>query len=107
MAGNSEKTAGKRGRPFEKGKSGNPSGRPKRTAEEQDALACIRSLAPAAAETIRQLMLDKEGSPSSRIKCAEIVLERTYGKPDVSVNLSTGDFSALDEAFAAMDGDAE
>lgn len=49
-----KKTAGKRGRPFEKGKSGNPSGRPKRTAEEQDALAAIRSLAPAAAETIRQ-----------------------------------------------------
>lgn len=107
MAGNSEKTVKKRGRPFEKGQSGNPSGRPKRTPEEQDALATIRTLAPEAVETLRQIMQDKKSPPSARIKCADIVLERTYGKPDVSVNVSTGDFSALDEAFAAMDGDAK
>ena len=81
MAANSEKTARGRGRPFEKGKSGNPNGRPKQTQEEKDALAMIRELAPTAAEKLKEILLDKGTKHETALKAIEIVLERTYGKP--------------------------
>lgn len=80
MAANSEKTVRGRGRPFEKGKSGNPKGRPKQTQEEKDALAMIRSLAPEAAERLRDILHDPKVRADTLLRAIEIVLERTYGK---------------------------
>jgi len=80
MAGNSIKSARGPGRPFQKGQSGNPKGRPKQTQEQKDALAMIRSLCPEAAERLKEIICDPNVSVSNQLKAIEIVFERTYGK---------------------------
>jgi len=80
MAANSEKTARGRGRPFQKGQSGNPKGRPKQTQEQKDALAMIRTLAPEAAERLREIIRDPNVKVDAQLRAIEIVLDRTYGK---------------------------
>ena len=106
MAENSEITARKSsGRPFQKGVSGNPGGRPKRTKAQTDALAAIRSLAPEAVKKMKQLMDDPDTPQSVIVKICETILDRTYGKAEASIRISTQDFSALDEAFNAIRDD--
>lgn len=104
MAANSQGTARKRGagKRFKPGQSGNPSGRPKQTEEQRDALQMIRSLAPRAADTLVELLDDPKASPAVRLQCVQVILERTYGKPDAHIELTQPDFTALHEAFAAM-----
>lgn len=80
MAANSEGRGRGMGRPFEKGKSGNPKGRPKQTQEQKDALAMIRSLAPEAVQRLKDILHDPKCKPDLLLKAIEIVLERTYGK---------------------------
>ena len=80
MAGNSGKTVKSRGRPFEKGKSGNPNGRPKQTQDQRDALAMIRSLAPEAVERLTEIIRDPSVRVDARLRAIEIILERTYGR---------------------------
>lgn len=79
MAANSGKTA--RGRPFQKGQSGNPSGRPKQTQEQKDALAMIKELAPVAVEWLREVLTSEKTKPEIRLRAIEMVLDRAYGKP--------------------------
>ena len=91
MAANSEKTAKKpRGKPFEPGKSGNPNGRPKLTERQQDALEAIRALAPSAPGVLSQILNDASASPAVRLKAVEMILDRTYGKPDMAVKFEDG-----------------
>ena len=70
--GNREKT----GR-FSKGKSGNPSGRPATPKSVKDMLK-------AATKEAAQLLIDTVGNPEAkldmRIRCAETILDRVYGK---------------------------
>lgn len=81
MAGNSSGTAKKpRGRPFAPGQSGNPSGRPKNSKEQQDALTAIRDLAPNAAQVLKQLMTSADTPPAVKLRAVTEVLDRTYGK---------------------------
>lgn len=80
MAANSEKSARGRGRPFEKGKSGNPKGRPKQTQEQKDALKMIRDLAPEAAERLRDIILDPGTKTNDLLRAIEIVFDRAFGK---------------------------
>lgn len=102
MAANSEKTARGKGRPFQKGQSGNPNGRPKLKQEERDALVMIRSLAPEAADTLRSIIHSEDAPAQARIRAAEIILDRTYGKPEAKLNVLSVDYTALDEAFEAL-----
>lgn len=81
FAGNSAKSAkakGKpRGRPFEKGISGNPSGRPKVLAEVQE---LAREHTPAALGAL--LKIAKNGkSEGARVSAAQALLDRAWGKP--------------------------
>ena len=87
---------------FKPGKSGNPSGRPKQTAEQKDALDLIRTLAPKAAEELERLLNDPGCPVNMKIRAIEIVLERTYGKPDAHIEITRPDFAALQDAFAAL-----
>lgn len=84
MAANSEQTAKTakkpRGRPFAKGQSGNPNGRPTTSPEQKDALRAIRDLAPNAAMVLQQLMTDAQTPPAVRLRAVTEVLDRTYGK---------------------------
>ena len=74
---------------FVKGQSGNPSGKRKATEEEVDALEEIRKLAPGVAEKMKE-MLDAPRVPAiAKVRILEIILERTYGKPETALKLTT------------------
>lgn len=81
MAANSGGTEKKKrgpGRPFEKGKSGNPNGRPKMPEETKEIL---KAAAPEAAALLVELMRDETQPAKIRKGCAESLLDRVYGKP--------------------------
>lgn len=94
MPGNRTKT----GR-FKPGSSGNPEGRPKHTPEQRDALEAVKSLAPDAVETMACMLKAKDTPPSLKVRIAEIVLDRTYGKPkqntDVALSHYGEDFTIV------------
>ena len=83
MAANSTKSAQRGpGRPFVKGQSGNPKGRPKQTQEQKDAHAMIRKLAPQAVERLREILEDPRVKTSDLLRAIEIVFDRAFGKED-------------------------
>lgn len=65
---------------FEKGKSGNPSGRPKEDAEVKE---LARSHGKAAIEKLAELM--ECGNPRTEVAAATAILDRAYGKPAQTV----------------------
>jgi uncharacterized protein DUF5681 len=71
----------RRGRPFAKGQSGNPGGRPKMPEELKDAM---RGLADKAVEVLREAM--KCDDPRVRVMAATAALDRGYGRPAQTVN---------------------
>lgn len=83
MPQNREKT----GR-FKPGSSGNPGGRPKHTPEQRDALEAVKSLAPEAVETMARLLRAKDTPSALKVRIAEIVLDRAYGKPKQSADVN-------------------
>ena len=66
-----------RGRPFEKGKSGNPGGRPRGIGELRE---LARGQAPDAIKELGRLAL-KARSEAARIAAIRELLDRGYGKP--------------------------
>ena len=87
---------------FLPGKSPNPGGRPKQTEEEKDALAEIRKLAPGVAERMTQ-MLDNPRVPAiAKVRILEIILERTYGKPETAIRLN-GEAQSAEAARARLE----
>ena len=72
---------------FLPGSSGNPSGRQKQTWEEREALEEVKKLAPGVAGRMTAL-LDDENTPANvKVRIMEIILERTYGKPEAAIKL--------------------
>lgn len=69
---------------FAPGESGNPSGRPKQTQEQADAMEQIKALAPEAVAEMRRLLLAEETPSALKVRIAEAVLDRVYGKPQQS-----------------------
>lgn len=65
---------------FKKGQTGNPGGRPKRTAEELDLIAACKEKTPAALAVIESVMLEGENE-RNRLAAAQYVIDRGYGKP--------------------------
>ena len=62
---------------FQPGQSGNPGGKPRSLYDIQ---AAARKKSPEAFKTIIKVMEDEKTAPSLKVKCAEIVLERAFGK---------------------------
>lgn len=87
-----------RGKPFEKGKSGNPGGRPKRTPEEVSLIEACRAKTAEALDTILELM---EGSNNDRVRlaAAQYVIERGWGKAPERIELiaATVDLTGPDD----------
>ena len=87
LAANSKKAP--RGKSFEVGKSGNPTGRPKMTKEEFELVAACKAKTPAALGVIEKIMLEGE-SEKTRLTAAIAIIERAYGKPkqEQDINLA-------------------
>lgn len=83
MAENSTKT----GRPFPKGVSGNPGGRPK-IPEPFKELVTKHSIP--ALESIIAIMEDPNSKAAEVFMCAKLILEYANGKPTDNMNLTHG-----------------
>lgn len=69
---------------FVKGKTGNPGGRPKRTAEELQRWKAASEKNLAILENIR----DNSCKDTDRLRAIEIIEERTYGRPVQAIEAS-------------------
>lgn len=102
-AANSERTAKRlppKGKPFAKGQSGNPSGRPKIIAEIRD---LARTHTDLAINTLAEIcaVADKD---SARVSAAVALLDRGWGKPIQAI--SGPDGGAIPLEIAGLDDDA-
>jgi hypothetical protein len=66
------------GKPFKKGRSGNPGGRPKVVAEVKE---LARAHTGEAIETLVSIMTNPKSAPAARVSAANALLDRGYGKP--------------------------
>lgn len=69
--------------PFEKGKSGNPGGRPK---EDNPVKVLAKKYSTEAIETIHNIMNDVEVAAKVRLQAANTILDRAWGRPQQSVS---------------------
>jgi hypothetical protein len=66
------------GKPFKKGQSGNPGGRPKVVAEVKE---LAREHTAEAIHTLVSIMSHPKAAPAARVSAANALLDRGYGKP--------------------------
>src|SRR5215475_5214002 len=75
-----------KGRPFQKGVSGNPGGRPR---QDPEVRALCEKFTPAAIATLAEIMGNKKAQPSARVAAAMAILKKTL--PDLASIEHTGD----------------
>ena len=68
------------GKPFAKGLSGNPGGRPKRTEAELDLIAACKAKTPDALATLVRIMETGE-KERDQLTAAMTIIESAWGKP--------------------------
>jgi hypothetical protein len=99
---------------FEKGRSGNPGGRPKAVASLQ---AAAREYAAMALRTLAEIA-EKGAKEASRVAAATALLDRGFGRPTQSIEvevllnkrlseLSSEELAALETRLKAIDEEGE
>lgn len=85
------------GRQFEKGKSGNPSGRPP---EPKHVKELARAWTEEAISTLAKIMTDDSQPAAARSKSAEVLLNRAWGTPEstATINVNQKDVRELSTA---------
>ena len=71
-------------RPWKKGQSGTPGGRKKMP---DDAKAMLKAATPAAVKLLVDTLNNTNEKTETRVKCAETVLDRVYGKANQPIDL--------------------
>lgn len=87
---------------FLPGQSPNPGGRPKKTEDERDALEEIRKLAPGVADKMAEMLAAPRVPAIAKVRIMEIILERTYGKPETAIRLN-GEAQSAEAARARLE----
>ena len=72
---------------FQKGKSGNPGGRPK---ELKGLQLAARKITPLALRRLKGLLASKETGEQALISAAQAVMDRAYGKPAQAITGADG-----------------
>lgn len=95
MSANREKT-GKKAPPtaFKPGQSGNPSGRPKKTAEEFELVAACKAKTMAALAVMERIMTSGENE-RNQLAAALAIIERGHGKSIERKEIRTGPLDNL------------
>jgi len=75
------------GKPFQKGQSGNPGGRPKVVAEVKE---LAREHTAEAIQTLVSIMNNPKSAPAARVSAANALLDRGYGKPPHHITGESG-----------------
>ena len=99
---------------FKPGQSGNPAGRPKKTKEEEVLLDRLKNLTPMALEQMEKMLKSERVAALAKVRIIEIILERTFGKVESAVKVTSTQESVeaaqaeLEAIFASWDdgGDA-
>src|SRR5262245_52386568 len=77
------------GKPFQKGQSGNPGGRPKEIAEVKE---LARQHMPAAIDALVSIMNNTKASDAARVSAACALLDRGYGKAPQHIDAEIGSY---------------
>lgn len=76
---------------FAPGKSGNPSGRRKKTQAEIDALEAIRAACPEAVEIALKMLRANDTPAAIRLRIVEMIINRTYGREPIAADADQSD----------------
>ena len=86
---------------FQKGVSGNPGGRPKRTPAEQQAIDKMKEATPEMVELVLGIARSEKSSFYAKLQAAELILNRSMGKPETYLRVENGEMSR-EEATASL-----
>jgi len=78
---------------FLKGVSGNPSGRPKRTPAEQQAIDRMKEITPEAVEVVYGILTAENTTVYAKLQAAELILNRAMGRPETYLRVEAADES--------------
>lgn len=78
---------------FKQGQSGNPGGRPKKTAAELKAVEKMKKLTPEAVDVVVSILKNEKASFYARLQAAEIIFNRAMGRPETYLKVDNAEQS--------------
>ena len=76
---------------FQKGVSGNPGGRPKRTPAEQQAIDRMKEITPEAVEIVYDILKNDKTTVYAKLQAAELILNRAMGRPETYLRVENAE----------------